>query len=283
MTCIRELVQEGTRELRRAGIHNCRQEADWLMGAALNISPTELFVKRDTPVASRHAAVYRSFLRRRCAAEPLQYILGTVEFFGRLFAVGPGVLVPRPETERVTELALTRCSGLGRVCDVCTGSAAIAITVAKELGSDNISVTAIDLSADALQYATRNVELHRASRVHILQADLLTAIRPNVVFDLIVSNPPYVAPDAYSELPRDVKDHEPRQALLAEDKGMALIRGLAVQATRRLAPSAWLVMEIGCDQGAAAAELLEQLGYRHVTVEHDYAGRDRIALAQWKS
>ena len=217
---------------------------------------------------------FESLLRRRLASEPVQYITGVQEFFGLQFEVTPDVLIPRPETEHLVEAALERISPEARIVDVGTGSGAIAIALAHALPRS--LVTAVDLYPATLEVARRNAQRHGvAERVTFLQSDLL-AKAGSAEFDVVVSNPPYIA-DA-EVLEPQVADYEPRSALYAGSTGLEIYERLIPQARRVLKPQGWLLMEIGYGQQAGVTALLDR--WDALTFVPDLQGIPRVVLAQ---
>lgn len=250
------------KELVSAGVENGVLEARWMSEAC-----------------GGDAVRLREWVSRRISGEPLQYILGNVEFYGLTLNVGPGVLIPRPETEQLVELILERdLQGRESVCDLCTGSGAIALALGKE--RPNIKVVAVDLSSDALQYAHKNLRDTGVSNVRLLEGDLYAPLSPEEKFDVVVSNPPYVSDFEYVNLDREVKDWEPRMALEAGEDGLALLRRIAIESKNRLIDGGRVYCEIGEHQGAAVQQLFEDAGYISDILQ-DYAGRDRFLLAKY--
>ena len=247
--------------LREGGVESPEAEARWIVRAAAGRDLDEL-------------------VRRRLAGEPLQYVLGTAAFRRLELRVGPGVFIPRPETELVAERAMARLPERGTLVDVCTGSGAIALSVADE--RPDASVVATELSPAASQWATSNRDAS-GLRVDLYQGDLFAPLPTDLAgrVDVAVSNPPYVDPDERSLLPRDVVDHEPEVGLFAPGMGTSVIARIASEARSWLRPDGWLVLEIGETQGAAVRSLLEERGYAGVSIEPDLTGRDRIAEARW--
>ncbi len=227
---------------------------------------------RLTPEQVRQVDV---FAARLAQGEPLPYVLGEWEFWGRPFFVSPAVLIPRPETEGLVERALALAPAPGqawRVADVGTGSGCLAVTLAAE--HPTAVVTAIDRSWAALQVARRNAQRHRvAHRVHAVQADGLRGVTGP--FDLVVANPPYIPRGALSALA--VARYEPRLALDGGPDGLTWVRAWLRQAATRLAPHGAVLMEIGADQGPAARALARQVfPQAHVHIHPDLAGHDRV-------
>lgn len=254
------------RMLQNGGVANWQQEAMWLV--------------QEANARGLSADALQDWTRRRINGEPLQYILGNTDFFNVTLAVGPGALIPRPETEILVEEALKTIDGLvsPRICDICTGTGAIALALAKEL--PNASVVASDISQDALHWARKNLESCGLKNITLRQSDVFSGVAPLAPFDLITANPPYVTAEEYENLESVVKDYEPELALVSGEDGLDLIRFIVREASKYLVPGGWMLMEIGCGQGAALREMLEDGGFRNVEILRDYAGLDRIAKGQ---
>jgi release factor glutamine methyltransferase len=219
---------------------------------------------------------FESMLRRRLASEPVQYITGVQDFFGLPFEVSPAVLIPRPETEHLVEAVLERFSRKAnpRIVDVGTGSGAIAVTLAHAIPRSR--VTAVDLSSAALEVAQRNAERHGVlERVTLLQSDLLAALRSEE-FEVVVSNPPYIAQGEVLE--PQVLNYEPRSALYAGPTGLEIYERLIPQARRVLKPQGWLVLEIGYGQSSALSKLLSD--WNEVRFLDDLQGIPRVVQAK---
>lgn len=276
---IQELLAQATADLAAIGIQNASQEGGWILAHVLGIETQQLQIIPHTRVDQDKLESALRLVTRRRRGEPLQYILGTTEFHGLELRVGPGVLVPRPETERLVDFALERDPGYGPICDLCTGSGAIPLALASQL-DDRRPITGLDLSPDALSYACRNAEDLNIDNVEFLLSDLWAQIAPSAQFALVTANPPYVTRDEYADLPTDVRDHEPSLALLAENDGLAIIERIARESWPYMAPGAWLLCEIGSEQGTAARIIFEQEGWQRVRVRQDYARRDRVLEAQ---
>ena len=252
-----DAVNIAARRLQEAGIDNAANEARWLCEGA----GEALFAER---------------VKRRIKGEPLQYILGTVPFHCVELYVGPGVLIPRPETEQLVEIALSLPRPSGPICDLCTGSGAIALAMAHAL--KDVRFTGIDLSCEALEWAERNRTALSLENVSFLQGDLYGPLQEDDKFAMITANPPYVSPDEYSRLDSVVKDYEPRLALEAGEDGLQAIRRIIEGASRHLLPGGAIIMEIGDKQGAAVKELFSRSGI-DAEIRRDYAGKERFAVA----
>ncbi|WP_373298404.1 peptide chain release factor N(5)-glutamine methyltransferase [Paludibacterium paludis] len=213
---------------------------------------------------------------RRLAGEPMAYLIGVREFFGRDFRVTPDVLIPRPDTEILVEAALERAKAGGRVVDLGTGSGAIAVTLALE--GDNLDVWAVDVSAAALSVARGNAATLEA-RVHFVEGSWYDGLPADACFDIIVSNPPYIAHDDHHLQEGDVA-REPRLALTDGADGLRCLAEIAQGARARLAPDGWLLVEHGFDQGEGCRALFVAAGLRDVVTLKDLAGHDRVTLGR---
>jgi release factor glutamine methyltransferase len=276
---IESFIEAAGAALRAAGIPNGPQEARWLVAHVLGGRTGGLTHSGDRTLEAPAESVLQGLLRRRLGGEPLQYVLGSAEFYGLELAVGPGVLIPRPETERLVDFALEVWREDGAVCDLCTGSGAIALALAHERPARRM-IYGTDLSPAALEYARRNASRH-ALPVTFLLGDLFAPLPRNLRFQVITANPPYVSPAAYAVLPAEVKAYEPRAALWADEDGLAIIRRIARESPAHLVPGGVLLCEISNEQGTAARQACASAGFVPVELRQDYTGRDRIVLATW--
>jgi release factor glutamine methyltransferase len=259
--------------LQRAAVESPDVEARWILESAIGrrLGPVVTGGFEVDPAAVDGALAMSA---RRAAGEPIQYVTGTAGFRRLLLNVGPGVFIPRPETELVAERAMELLPQGGLVVDVGTGSGAIALSIADERPDARVHAT--ESSAEALRWAEKNLAAW-GLRVNLAGGDLLAGLSPELrgSFDVVVSNPPYVAEG--DGLPPEVADHEPREALFSGLSGTGVIAALAAQAGEWLHPGGWLVLEVGDTQGAAASGILEGLGFSQVSIRTDLTGRDRIA------
>jgi release factor glutamine methyltransferase len=272
-----ELLALCRREMEGRGFRGSH-EAEILVSHLAGIPRSRLSLDAGREVGDLAVAL-RSLLRRRFSGEPVQYILGAWEFYGREFLLTRDTLIPRPETEGLVEGVVDAWRkekrGAGRMLDVGTGCGAIAVTLAAEL--PRVRVLAVDVSGGALTVARRNAHaLAVAHRVRFLRADGYSALKRGDRFDVVVSNPPYVSEMEWDSLPWEVRGFEPAEALVAGPDGMAMIRPLVADAGAYLKPGGTLWLEIGESQGDAVRRLprgpLEFVG-----IEQDLAGRSRVA------
>ena len=276
-------VHTAVPKLASIGAGNPRLEAEYLMASALGGSRIELWL-RDAPPATEEIGRFEALLSRRLAGEPLQYVLGTAEFVGLTFEVGPGVFIPRSETEVLVEQVeavlgtmLDRSDGPLRIVDVGTGCGAILLALLHRiLGATGVG---IDSSPDALGWASRNAEtLGLAERCRLIQGDLLDCLEPGDG-DAVISNPPYIALREADSLAPEIRNHEPPEALFGGHDGLDAIRRLIPQAAAHLGDGGLLAIEIGITQADAVRDLLSGGEWRDVLVRDDLAGRPRVVLA----
>jgi release factor glutamine methyltransferase len=253
-----------------------RRDAELLLLHHLGLSRAQLLTDPDRELTGEEEFFYWQSIHRRAAAEPIQYILGQQEFYGRAFYVTPTVLIPRPETEHLVEAVLARLPADEplQLLDVGTGSGILAVTLALHLPF--AEVTAVDISPDAIAVARRNAETHGAAgRIRFVQSDLLANVRGP--FHAIVSNPPYIPDADRTTLHPQVLDHEPSTALFAGPDGLDIYRRLIPQAHAALLPGGLLALEIGYGQREDLASLLA--GWNEVTFLDDLQHIPRVALA----
>lgn len=273
------LLQWTTTFLTEKQADSPRLDAEVLLAHILNVPRIALYTRFDEVASDETRARYRQLVKQRVEGTPVAYLVGFKEFYNLRFAVSPAVLIPRPETELVVleAIRLAKTMPTPRVVDVGTGSGIMAITLARYVPA--AEVTAIDLSPDALAVAQQNAQtLGVASRIRFLQGDLLAPVAGEM-FDLVISNPPYIASEVMPTLSESVKKYEPYMALDGGPGGLQVIERLATQAHERLKPGGYLVLEIGYDQGKTVPDRLNKLGYQSVHVQIDHAGHPRIVRA----
>lgn len=283
---VHELLKTAAAALAQAGVENAALEAELLLRHCLNLSRVSFFLQQQEIILPDRVQHVQECLRRRCQREPLQHITGSCEFWSMDFHVSPAALIPRPETEFLLEQVLSTLAKEQfqprHILDLCTGSGVIAAVLAQELPAAQI--TASDCSSDALALARRNLLRHNsAERVQLLCADLLTAFPVAPLFDLIVSNPPYIKAGDLSDLQAEVRDWEPRLALSGGVSGMDIIETICAEAAEQLQLGGWLFMEIGADLGKETEQALLQAGcYEQIKIAPDWAGRPRAVQAKKK-
>lgn len=287
-----ELLRWTTDYFKRAGIESARLDAELLLAHALETERLRLYVDFEKPVLPAERDRYRALVRRRAQDRvPVSILLGEREFWSLSFKVTPDVLTPRPDTETLVEAALSKCKAPGtadpaaadsdrkrRILDLGTGSGAIALSLASELPEADI--TATDLSEAALQIAAENADrLPQGERVRFLHGDLFEPVS-NERFDLVVSNPPYVARKDAKSLPPELA-HEPEMALFGGEDGLDVIRRLVAEAGRHLSPGGWLLIELSPDQAGTVEQWLAGAGFVDVERRFDLARRARVVGGRW--
>jgi len=292
---VRAALKEGIAQLSAAQVPSHLLATELLLMHALERDRTWLYSHPEDIVAPATAERYFALVARRAAGEPTQYLTGKQEFWGLEFEVNPAVLIPRPETEHVIEVALERLGSRGsartseaeykraklRIADLGTGSGCIAIALSREL--PNAEIFATDISPDALAVARRNAVRNGVdARTHFVECDLLGAFSGSpLLFDLIVSNPPYVGRNESDELSREVRDHEPHAALFGGATGVEMYARLVEQAGALLRPGGILVLELGYNSLEHVRAIFEkQVGWRNVAITPDLAGIERVMAAE---
>lgn len=264
------------------GVSEPRASAEVLLAHALDLSRLDLYLRYDQPLTPEELARFKTMLVRRRAGEPVAYITGHKEFWSLDFLVTPAVLIPRPETETLIEAVLQvfKPETENRCLEVGVGSGAITISLARELPQTRW--VGVDISAAALAVARENARRHGvAARLHLLQGDLLSAIKAGSGFALLVANLPYVPRPVWEGLPKDIKEFEPREALLGGENGLDLIRPLLQAAPGILRPGGWLALEVADGQAPKVEELLEKTGeFAEIVKIPDYLGVERVIRAR---
>jgi release factor glutamine methyltransferase len=265
-------------------VDEARREAGSLLSHAVSRDRTFLITHADELLTAEQLRYYRASVARRAAGEPLQYIKGSQEFYGLDFEVNPDVLIPRPETELLVETALELLKGTRSplLCDVGTGSGCVAVSLLHARA--DARALALDVSPAALRVAARNAGRHGvADRIDLLVSDCFDALASDeqtaARFDLVASNPPYVAEDELEGLQREVRDHEPRAALTPGGDGLSVIRRLVAEAPRHLKPGGHLLVEIGFGRHEAVAALVDARVWTLLGIRPDLQGIPRtVAL-----
>lgn len=275
-----EVIAVGARYLQERGVESGRLNAEHLLARVLGMDRLQLYLHFDRPLGAGELSRFKPLLRRRAAREPLQYVLGSAPFRNLELEVGPAVAIPRPETEYLIDVVRTAAGGdrvFDAALDVGTGSGCIAISLADEGVAR--SVTATDISADALEVARRNAAASGQPGIDFRRGALLEPVE-GMTFDLVISNPPYLTDEEWDCAQPEVREWEPRLAMVAGDGGMAVTRDLAAAVERVLRPGGWIGLEVDWTRADTVAALLGACsGLRDVTVHRDLAGRSRYVLA----
>ena len=277
-----ELLRWTAEYFERNGIDTARLDAELLLAHALDCDRLRLYVDYEKPVLAQERDRYRALVQRRAADRvPVSLLLGQREFWSLSFRVTSDVLTPRPETETLVEAALSKVDAAEstvRILDLGTGSGAIALSLASEL--PHAEITATDISTSALQIATENADhLHMRERIRFLAGNLFEPVASER-FDLVVSNPPYVARDDAASLPPELS-HEPEVALFAGADGLEVIRRLVAEAGNHLSPGGWLFFELSPEQIETAEIELAKAGFGEIERRFDLARLVRVVGARW--
>jgi len=275
-----EVLQSTTAYFTNHKIENPRLNAEQLLAHTLRLSRMDLYLEFERNLAENELGPLRDLVKRRGQGEPLQHLLGTVEFCGHTFAIDKRAMVPRPETEELVELLLAEISGQKseiRILDVGTGSGVIGLSLAVKFPQANVCV--IDISEDALSLARENAaQLRLTERVRFQKSDLLENVSER--FDLIVANLPYISMQNRHLLAREVL-HDPEVALFGGSSGDELVRELIEQAPAHLEPGGLLALEIGLGQAEGLSHFLRQKNYHDIELKKDYSGISRFLLARY--
>ena len=277
----RECYEKGSRILNEAGIEESTLDARLLLEAVCGTNRNDLLVHGEQPVEPEAEEKYFGWIGKRAGRIPLQQLTGEQDFMGLTFTVNENVLIPRQDTEILVEEVLKELHDGMRILDMCTGSGCILLSLLHY--SNDCEGLGVDLSAEALEVAGRNVlkvlTPEKAEHAHFLQSDLFEKVEGK--FEIIVSNPPYIASAEVEKLMPEVRDHEPRMALDGTEDGLYFYRRIIEEAGKHLVSSGMLFFEIGYDQGQAVSELMRTEGYCEVQVVQDYAGLDRVVFGTY--
>ncbi|MDC1037650.1 peptide chain release factor N(5)-glutamine methyltransferase [Candidatus Marinimicrobia bacterium] len=260
------------------GFENPRSEIEWLLRSVLDCSRMDVYLRFEEPLSKTQLATLRDWVKRRLEREPLQYITGSCDFYGREFSVNKNVLIPRPETERFIDTALDKLKGidLPNIFDIGTGSGCIATTLGLEI--PNSTILGIDISADALGIANKNKENLNADNVSFIEMDILEQV-PEGQFDLLVSNPPYIPKNEMNGLMKDVQEFEPSVALTDQKDGLTFYKRFAKIGKEVVKSGGWMILEVGLGEHPNAVKnIFMESGYPDTDLIKDYNGDDRVLL-----
>ena len=273
-----DLINWAESYFKEKGFENPRSEIEWLLRAVLKCNRMDVYLRFEEPLSQSQLATLRSWVKRRLEREPLQYITGFCDFYGREFSVNEHVLIPRPETERLIDTALEKVKGLDSpsILDIGAGSGCIATTLGLEiLGS---TVLGIDVSEDAIGIANKNKEKLEAENVSFQKMNILEQ-RPEGEFDVLVSNPPYIPKGEMDGLMKDVKDFEPTVALTDQKDGLIFYERFAEVGKEVVKSSGWIILEVGLeDHPSAVKNIFSESGFPDTELIKDYNGDDRVLV-----
>ncbi|AWI07641.1 peptide chain release factor N(5)-glutamine methyltransferase [Clostridium drakei] len=275
---IGKLLKFGYEELRSVGIDSYQIDCELLLGKAIKKDRLFILLNRDYKLTVNEQREYYNFVNIRKQRMPVKYILGKCEFMGLDFYIKEGVLIPRPDTEILVELAI-KCikeQKLKKICDVCCGSGAIGISIGKFV--EDIKVKCSDISNIAYEVTLENIKRFQLKhKVEVVKSDLLNYFIDNKEkFDIIVSNPPYIRNDVIPTLMEDVKNYEPYEALSGGQDGLDFYREITLQSLKLLNSGGFLLFEIGYDQKDSVGSILERNGFTDISCIKDLAGMDRV-------
>jgi release factor glutamine methyltransferase len=282
MLTVLEAINLSTGYLDKKGIESPKLNAELLLANVLKCKRLDLYLTFDRPLKDDETQNYRELLKRRAGFEPLQYILGTVEFYGLMFKVNPSVLIPRQETEILVETVINSISKEGpcSILDIGTGSGIIAISIAKHL--PNCRVTAVDISEDAIAVAKDNATLNNVdSRINFVHLDITNGTVLPGKFDIVVSNPPYISSKDYEELKPELKVYEPKMALTDYFDGLSFYRKILSSAENYLNMKKRIYFELGEGQSASVKDIMEQNKFINIKITKDYLGIDRVITGEF--
>ncbi len=269
-----ELLKKTTDNLAMANIESATAEAELIIAELLDVPRTKLFIMGHETATDKIKTQVEIVTARRIAGEPLQYIQGRAYFMNICLNVAPGVLIPRPETELLVERICREAPKDGNICDIGTGSGAIALAIAFE--RPDLQVTGVDISNTALVIAEGNRKKYKLDNVTFIKSDLLAALK-YLSFDYIAANLPYISQTEYDQLPTEIKDYEPKNALLAADNGLEIVKRAALQMPALMNDSAQAIFEIGATQGTELKDfLISTESFNNIKIVKDLNQLDRF-------
>tara|TARA_B100000959_G_scaffold220091_1_gene232554 strand:+ start:198 stop:1052 length:855 start_codon:yes stop_codon:yes gene_type:complete len=275
-----DLIHWAETYLKEKEFDNPRAEIEWLLCALLDCNRLNVYLRFEEPLSQSQLTILRNWVKRRLQNEPLQYITGSCDFYGRQFLINSKVLIPRPETERLVDIAIEKMNGINSpsILDVGTGSGCIATTLGLEILDSK--VMGVDISLDALEVANENKARLCSENVLFIEMDILNTL-PEKLFDLLISNPPYIPKNEMENLMKDVKDFEPVIALEDKNNGFTFYKRFAEIGRTLVKPGAWFVLEVGMgDHPSMVKSIFSNSGYLNVELIKDYNGDNRVLVVQ---
>ena len=274
-----EILNMSKEFLEKRGVESARLNAELIIAEILKLKRLDLYLNYERPMMEEEMSLIREWIKRRGDKEPLQYILGKEEFYGLIFKVNKSVLIPRQDTEVLVEKAIEKLKNRvkPKVLDIGTGSGAISISVAKNI--DDSVVLGVDISEDALCVAKENMEQNEIKNLKFIKSNVFENVNYHE-FDMIISNPPYIPDYEYETLMTEVKEHEPKTALVAEDNGYFFYKKIIDEGKNYLVSGGVILFEAGYNQAENIGELFKQDGnYKDIEIFKDYAGIERVVTA----
>jgi len=275
-----DLIHWAETYLKEKEFDDPRAEIEWLLCALLDCDRLNVYLRFEEPLSQSQLTILRNWVKRRLTNEPLQYITGSCDFYGRQFLINSKVLIPRPETERLVDIAIEKMNGIDSpsILDVGTGSGCIATTLGLEIPASK--VMGVDISLDALVVANGNKAKLGPENVFFIEMDILNT-SPEKLFDLLVSNPPYIPKNEMENLMKDVKDFEPVIALEDKNNGFTFYKRFAEIGRTFVKPGGWFVLEVGMgDHPSMVQSIFSNSGYLNVELIKDYNGDNRVLVVQ---
>lgn len=257
-----------------------KEEAEWLLSSLLNCSKSELYLQ-DDDLSAQQCILFQNWINKRLKGEPAQYIAGWTEFYGRRFNVNTSVLIPRPETERLVDVAIhtIQDSIQPQIVDIGTGSGCIAISVAAEIPA--ATVLGLDISAETLAIAEENAVINNISNVRFLQSDFLQFSPSEPIYDILLMNPPYIPNNEMDTLTKEIRDFEPGLALTDQKDGLTFYKHLSAIAHSWVRSGGWLILEVGLgEHPQEAAACFEKEGFAELELIADFNTDDRVLKVQ---
>ncbi len=274
-----EILNMSKEFLEKRGVESARLNAELIIAEILKLKRLDLYLNYERPMMEEEMSLIREWIKRRGDKEPLQYILGKEEFYGLIFKVNKSVLIPRQDTEVLVEKAIEKLKNRvkPKVLDIGTGSGAISISVAKNI--DDSVVLGVDISEDALCVAKENMEQNEIKNLKFIKSNVFENVNYHE-FDMIISNPPYIPDYEYETLMTEVKEHEPKTALVAEDNGYFFYKKIIDEGKNYLVSGGVILFEAGYNQAQNIREMFKQNGnYKDIEIFKDYAGIERVVTA----
>jgi len=264
----------------KKNFNNPRLEIEWFLRSILNCSKLDIYLRFEEPLTQSQLIILKQWVKRRVKHEPLQYITGTCEFYGREFKISPKVLIPRQETERLVDIVIKKIKNIDNptILDIGTGSGCIASTLALERSDSNI--LGIDISSDAINIAEKNKSIFSLNNVYFRNMDILNEL-PLKKFDIIVSNPPYVSIKEMPYLMQEVRDYEPKIALTDFNNGLMFYKRIAKISREILKHGSWIILEVGLNEHSDKVKsIFNDMDYNNLDLIKDFNGDDRVFIAK---